>query len=116
VIGEGFTSLTCPAGRAARQTTLGAEGCLERAVLRTDHQINQRTRAIFGLLADRAAKSRFIAGQMAWRSYRRKECESEADIYRGGSAKPVAFADCELARNRAHLRELVAFEQGLRGR
>ena len=48
--------------------------------------------------------------------YRRNECVSEADIYRGGSAKPIALADCELARNRAHLRELVAFEQVLRGR
>jgi len=116
VIEETFTPLDCPAGRAARETTLGAEGCLERSILRTDAKINRRVRTIFRLLSDRGAKRRFVAGERAWHTYRQKVCEGEADIYRGGSAEPVAFASCELERNRTHLRELGAFELVLRRR
>jgi uncharacterized protein YecT (DUF1311 family) len=116
VIKESFSSLPCPAGRAARQTTVGAEGCLEQRILRTDAAINMRVRTILGLVGDRVAKRRFIAGERAWRAYRQKGCETVADVYRGGSAQPLAFASCELARNRTHVRELAAFEEVLRRR
>jgi uncharacterized protein YecT (DUF1311 family) len=109
VIQEGFTHLPCPRGRAAR-TTIGAEGCLEKKILRTDAEINARARAIFRLLYDTTAKKRFRAGERAWLAYRKASCRSVADVYRGGTAGPVAFADCVVSRNRQHVTELAQFE------
>jgi uncharacterized protein YecT (DUF1311 family) len=107
VIEEEFTPLPCPRGRAAR-TTVGAEGCLEKKILRTDARINSQARVIFRLLRDTTAKRRFVAAERAWLAYRRASCTSVADVYRGGSAEPVAFADCVLTRNREHLDELAS--------
>jgi uncharacterized protein YecT (DUF1311 family) len=110
VIREGFTRLGCPATRAARQTTIGVEGCLEEHILRTDREINNRVRSILRLAHDRTQRQLFVAGEEAWHAYRQKACKSEARAFRGGTAQPAAFADCVLARNRSHLRELVDVE------
>jgi uncharacterized protein YecT (DUF1311 family) len=116
VIKESFTPLPCPRSRAARRTTIGAVGCAEQRILRTDRAINARAKSIFGLLRDRTAKRRFIAAEKAWLAYRKANCTSVADIYRGGSAQPVAFATCVGDRNVMHLRELRSFERLLRRR
>jgi uncharacterized protein YecT (DUF1311 family) len=116
VIREQFTPLPCPRSRVARQTTIGAEGCLERRILRTDAGIDARTRAIFGLLRDRTARRRFLVAERAWLRYRRASCRSVADVYRGGTAQPVAFAQCVVDRNRQHLEDLAPFEAFLRKR
>ena len=113
-IKESFTPLGCPSSRAGRQTTVGAEGCLEVRILRIDSLLNVRAKAVFGLLRDRPAKAKFVAAERAWHAYREATCASVADIYRGGTAEPVAVAACKLARNRIHLREVAAFEQSLR--
>jgi len=114
VIKELFTPLPCPSSPAARRTTIGLEGCAERLILRTDTEINARTRAIFRLLRDMTAKKRFLAAERAWLAYRKLSCTSVADVYRGGSAEPVAFADCLVDRNKEHLKELASFERFLR--
>jgi uncharacterized protein YecT (DUF1311 family) len=111
IIRESFTPLACPADPAARQTTLGAEGCTEARILRTDAALNRRIETIFHLLPDRTAKAKFISAESAWLVYRKKACTNVADKYRGGSAQPVLFADCVVARNRAHLGELRALER-----
>ena len=116
VIKEGFTPRPCPRSRAARQTTLGAEACLERQILKTDAAINKQVRSIFGLLLDVLAKRRFVSGEKAWRTYRTKSCVSEADVYRGGTAEPLAFADCVVRRNRQHIADLKYFHATLRMR
>jgi uncharacterized protein YecT (DUF1311 family) len=108
VIKEEFTPLPCPKSRAARETTIGLEGCAEQKILRTDARIDARARVIFRLLRDTTAKRRFAAAERAWLAYRRASCTSVADVYRGGSAQPVAFADCVLTRNREHLDELAS--------
>jgi len=111
VIRESFTPLGCPADPAARQTTLGAEGCTEAKILRTDAALNRRVEAIFHLLPDRTAKTKFVSAERAWLAYRKKTCTNVADKYRGGSAQPVLFGDCVAARNRSHLEELRALER-----
>jgi uncharacterized protein YecT (DUF1311 family) len=116
VIREGFTPLGCPASRAARQTTVGVEGCLEERILSTDREINKRVRGIFRLAHDPTQRQLFVAGEKAWHAYRQKACKSEARGFRGGTAEPAAYADCVLARNRSHLRDLADFEAVLTGR
>ncbi len=114
MIKEAFTPLGCPATRAARQTTVGLEGCAEEKILGLDVALNKRAKSIFSLLRDRTAKSRFVSAELAWRSYRKRACTSAADVYRGGTLEPVAFATCLVAHNRTHLTELSAFDRLLR--
>jgi uncharacterized protein YecT (DUF1311 family) len=115
-IHESFTRLPCPRSRSARRTTIGAEGCAEQRILRTDRLIDIRTNTIFRLLRDTTAKRRFLAAEKAWLAYRKASCTSVADVYRGGSAEPLAFATCVIERNLTHLRELASFERVLRMR
>lgn len=114
VISETFTLLPCP---AKPKTTVHLMGCAERKIIRTNDAINKRVRVIFSLLQDRrsaAAVSRFVRGERAWLDARRAVCRSRADVYEGGSAAPLAFAECEVHENASHLRELRAFERALR--
>jgi uncharacterized protein YecT (DUF1311 family) len=106
VIEERFTPLPCQRGRAAR-TTVGAEACLEKEILRTDSEINARVRRIFRSLPDAIAKRKFVAAEHSWLVYREARCRSVADLYRGGTAEPVLYADCVVTRNRRHLEELA---------
>jgi len=114
VIKERFTPRPCPRSRAARGTTIGAEACLEKRIIRLDAKIDARARAIFRLLRDATAKRRFLVAERLWLGYRAASCTSVADVYRGGSAEPVAFADCLVSRDREHLAELAPFEGFLR--
>jgi uncharacterized protein YecT (DUF1311 family) len=114
VITESFTPLPCP---AKPKTTLDFEGCAEHRIVRSDRAINAQVRAIFALLQRRRSRSaqvRFVRGERAWLVYRRTVCASRADVYEGGSAGPVAFADCEAGINAAHLKELKTFARELR--
>jgi uncharacterized protein YecT (DUF1311 family) len=106
VIAERFTPLPCPRGRAAR-TTVGAEGCLGKEILRTDAEIDARARTMFRSLPDAIAKRKLVAAERSWLVYRDARCRSVSDVYRGGTAEPVLYADCVVARNRDHLRELA---------
>jgi uncharacterized protein YecT (DUF1311 family) len=114
VISEGFTLLPCP---AHPKTTIDLEGCAEHRLVRSDRAINERVRAIFALLGRRrsaAARARFVRGETAWLVYRRAVCASRADVYEGGSAGPLAAAECQADRNAGHLRDIEAFERALR--
>jgi uncharacterized protein YecT (DUF1311 family) len=114
VITEGFTLLPCP---AKPKRTIDFEGCAEHRILRSDKAINHRVAVIFSLLGSRrnaAARVRFVQGERAWLKFRRAVCGSRSDVYEGGSAAPLAFAECEVGKNVAHLRELKAFERALR--
>lgn len=113
-ISESFALLPCP---AKPKTTLDHEGCAERKIIRSDKAINERVNEVFALLKSRrsaAAVARFVRGERAWLAFRRTVCRSRADVYEGGSAGPVAFAECEVQKNASHLTELVAFERDLR--
>jgi uncharacterized protein YecT (DUF1311 family) len=113
-IEEQFTPSPCPRSAAARGTTIGAEACAEQRILRTDAAIDREEAAIFRLLRDVVAKQRFLAAEHAWLDYRKASCTSVADVYRGGTAQPVAYAECVVTRNREHLRELASFQAFLR--
>jgi len=111
VISEGFTLLPCP---AKPWTTLDLEGCAEHKIVSTDAAINKRVAAIFSLLGTRAARARFVRAERAWLERRRNLCQSRADVFDGGSARPVAFAECVADQNVAHLEDLSVFERDLK--
>jgi uncharacterized protein YecT (DUF1311 family) len=110
VIREPFTPLPCPAHPTA---TTEIEGCLERALLRSDRRIDARVAAIYQLLLDARDRVAFAAGERAWLTYRRRSCSAEASAYRGGSAAPLAYLRCQLSRNERHLTDLAAMERAL---
>jgi uncharacterized protein YecT (DUF1311 family) len=103
VIREGFTPLPCP---KSAQTTLALEGCAERAILSTDRKINAQTKVIFRLLRLRRTRVTFEQGEEAWLEFRGSSCTAEASVYSGGSAQPLANANCVVSRNRTHLADL----------
>ena len=108
VISEGFTLLPCP---ATPRSTLDFEGCAQHKILKSDRAINAVAGKIFRQLGTRTARARFVRAERAWLTYRRAACKSRADLFEGGSAAGILFAECVAAKNRAHLRELKAFEQ-----
>lgn len=111
VISEQFTLLPCP---AEPKSTLDFEGCAEHRIVRSDRAINETVRAIYDQLSSsRDAADRFVRGEHAWLTYRRAVCESRADLYEGGSAAAIVFADCVAERNADHLNDVRAFERHL---
>jgi len=113
VIHEPFAAalLPCPVQPAS---TIEIEGCLERALLRSDRLINIRVRALFALLHTNVGRTTFVAGERSWLRYRRSTCTAQATFYTGGTAQPVEFARCEVGRNKTHLADLADIEQVLR--
>jgi uncharacterized protein YecT (DUF1311 family) len=111
VIHEPFTVLPCP---AHPKTTLDLEGCAEKAILKSDKAIDARVKSIWGVLVAGKARTSFAAGEKSWLAYRRSSCSAEASKYAGGTLEPVAFANCEVARNKTHLADLASMLVTLR--
>jgi uncharacterized protein YecT (DUF1311 family) len=112
VIREPFTPLPCP---AHPKTSLAMEGCFEKSILASDRAIDAQAKMIFGHLLP-AARSRFVQSEGLWLRHRRSSCLTEASRYQGGSFQPVAFASCEVSRNRSHLKDLAELRHTLRFR
>jgi uncharacterized protein YecT (DUF1311 family) len=110
VIREPWTPLPCP---AHPNSTVEIEGCLERAVLRSDRRIDAKAATIVSLLRHQSDRAAFVEGEQAWLRYRRRSCSATASVYRGGSAEPVAFLRCEQNRNTRHLTDLLDTERTL---
>jgi uncharacterized protein YecT (DUF1311 family) len=111
VIREPWTPLPCP---THPNSTVAIEGCLERAVLRSDRRIDAKAATIVRLLRHQSDRSAFVEGEQAWLRYRRRSCSATALVYRGGSAEPVAFLRCDQDRNTRHLTDLLETERTLR--
>jgi uncharacterized protein YecT (DUF1311 family) len=111
VISEAFTLLPCP---AKPKSTLDFEGCDQHEIREGDKAINLVARDIYRRLGTRTAQARFVRAEIAWVTYRRAACASRKDLFEGGSASILVFGDCVVAQNRAHLKELKAFDRRLR--
>ena len=110
MIRELFTPLPCPADP---QTTLGLEGCAEKAILRTDRAIDSQVKVVFGLLGSKSARLSFVTGEESWVRYRDASCTAEVSNYAGGSIEPVVYGDCIAARNETHLTDLTGMRKAL---
>jgi uncharacterized protein YecT (DUF1311 family) len=111
MIREPWTPLPCP---TRPTSTVEIEGCLQRAVSRSDYRVDAKTAAIYRLIRRSSDRTAFVEGEQAWLRYRRRSCSATASVYRGGSAEPVAFLRCEQNRNTRHLADLVDTERTLR--
>jgi len=76
-----------------KSNTLGLEACGEQLVLAADKQLNADVTAIFGLLSIRGRED-FIVAQKNWLSYRNADCQSQSDVYLGGTAQGVSYVYC----------------------
>jgi uncharacterized protein YecT (DUF1311 family) len=111
VIHETFTVLPCPQRPV---TTIDLQGCAERALLESNRKINARVDRIFRFLRSKGPRAAFVRGGKSWLNYRRTSCSAEASRFAGGSLRPVAFAHCEVGRNKTHLIDLAQMQLTLR--
>ncbi|HVC24342.1 MAG TPA: lysozyme inhibitor LprI family protein [Acidimicrobiales bacterium] len=109
VIHESFSPLL----PCNRQTTIGAEGCEEHAIVAADERIDREVAVIFSLLHDSAARTRFVHAETTWFAYRVADCASQADIYEAGSEAAVVAASCALYGDTARSADLRRFYEGL---
>jgi uncharacterized protein YecT (DUF1311 family) len=110
VIHEPFTALPCP---IHPDTTIDIEGCQEHRILRTDRAIDVQVKAIFRLLRTQSARLSFVIGEHDWLHYRRASCSAEASHYAGGTAEPIAYLNCSLRKNKAHITDLTIMRKAL---
>jgi uncharacterized protein YecT (DUF1311 family) len=113
VIHEVFSVLPCPRSKAQSETTIGVEGCQEQTIVRSDRKIDALAKLILPRLSDAAAQHRFVTGERAWLAYRTAFCNSQSDLYEGGTAAPLAYASCAITVNSQHLEALTAFHKNL---
>ena len=112
-IDEHFAFGPCP---AKPQTLHELQACSAKTLERLNASINAQARVVFSRLRAPDAKRRFVRGEHAWLAARRAVCSSRTDVYEGGSGALLVFVDCEVAQNRAHLRDLAEFARRLRRR
>ncbi len=108
VIKESFTPLKC----VHDQTTLGIEGCTEQKILKSDASLDSLNAKIFARLTA-SGKKDFITGHNAWFTYRTAYCQSESDVFQGGTLAGIVDADCVANVNVAHVKELKDFWSSL---
>jgi uncharacterized protein YecT (DUF1311 family) len=90
-------------------TTVGQEGCGEREVLAADRQLDADVKVIFHLLGDHAAAHDLVTAQTAWLAYRDEDCNSQSDVYQGGTEQPVAYVYCLAADDVSRRQDLKGF-------
>ena len=106
-IHEPFTPLPCT-GTPATRTTVQLEGCAEQKILKTDKTIDTLDSEIFTQLkAVAGGQSHFIAAHKAWLQYRTAFCRASSDQFSGGTAAPVADANCTVELNNEHIHDLT---------
>jgi uncharacterized protein YecT (DUF1311 family) len=110
VIHEPWTPLACPAHPSS---TIAIEGCLERAVSRSDRVIDEKAATVFRLIKRKNDRATFVSGEHGWLSYRRRSCTAVASVYRGGTAEPIEFLSREKRLNARHIVDLAAAAQVL---
>ena len=82
---------------------------LQLPVLRSDKTLNGLNQSIFSKLFDNRARRDLIAGHKAWLAYRHAFCQSESDVFEGGTEAGVLFATCEAQVNSEHVKDLKTF-------
>lgn len=83
------TKNTCDDAR----TQLDMNVCADKEFKKADAELNRvYNRYMAGL--DDEGKAKLKEAEMAWIKYRDATCESESDIYRGGSMRPMIYSFC----------------------
>lgn len=80
-----------PCGKAQSQGEMNI--CWGNEYKKADMVLNQVYRKLAAML-DEEPKAQLKEAQLAWISYRDKNCAFVADVYKGGSLRPTVFAIC----------------------
>lgn len=113
VIHELFTLLPCPSSPSKRDSTIGIEGCQEHTIVESDSKIDALAKAVFVRFGEPVTRRRFIAAEAVWFAYRQAFCESESEIFRGGSAAVDEFGACAVSVDAQHVKDLTEFDKAL---
>jgi uncharacterized protein YecT (DUF1311 family) len=93
-------------------TTVGMEGCGEHKVLSADRQLNADVKVIFNLTSA-SSRQDFVVAQAKWLAYRTADCQSQSDVYHGGTEQPVVYVYCLAADDGARRQDLKGFFRAL---
>ncbi len=78
---------------ANAQTQFEMNQCAARDYRAANGVLNQTYQRLVAMLNDEE-KSQLKTAQTAWLKYRDSNCEFEADQFKGGSMRPLAYASC----------------------
>jgi uncharacterized protein YecT (DUF1311 family) len=88
------------------------EGCGEHKVLSADKLLNADVKVIFNLTSA-TGRQDFVVAQTKWLPYRNADCQSQSDVYSGGSEQPVAYIYCLAADDSVRRQDLKGFFRDL---
>jgi len=91
-----------------QQTQLGLDGCAATKVLAADRLLNSQIRVVWSVLPS-VGRRDFVNAQAAWARYRTADCESQSEVYAGGSAQPMAYLFCLAADDASRGQDLRGF-------
>jgi uncharacterized protein YecT (DUF1311 family) len=91
-----------------QSTTVGMEGCGEHKVLAADKLLNADVKVVFSLTSGTGRRD-LVAAQTHWLAYRNSDCQSQSDVYSGGTEQPVAYVYCLAADDSARRQDLKGF-------
>jgi uncharacterized protein YecT (DUF1311 family) len=114
VMHEPFPAASCT-GSPSNRSTVGLEMCAEASILASDKKIDTLNAQIFAKLFDNASRRDFVAGHNAWVAYRKSFCQSESDVFKGGTLAGVEYGNCVADTNTEHVKDLSSFLRDLSG-
>ena len=74
-----------------------------------DRRINKEVRLLFNLLSTMSQKRSLVKAEETWLVSRLADCQSESDIYQGGSIAPVQYGLCEVSEDQARSANLYSY-------
>jgi uncharacterized protein YecT (DUF1311 family) len=89
------------------QTNLCSRGDYEKADTEMNLAFKQLIQELAGFETNHSPK--FEEAQSLWLKYRDANCESEADIYKGGSIRPTIYYSCLAALTRERTNRIKLF-------
>ena len=89
-------------------TTVGMEGCGEHKVLSADKLLNADVNVVFNLTSG-TGRQDLVVAQTKWLAYRNADCQSQSDVYSGGTEQPVVYIYCLAADDSARRQDLKGF-------
>ena len=87
-------------------STIDLEACAGRRLLELDRRFDRESDALWPLL-DAPGRRLFARANTTWLDYRAEECGADGRAYLGGTAAPVAYADCENELTAARVSEVT---------
>jgi uncharacterized protein YecT (DUF1311 family) len=107
VPGPAGTKVPCNQG-----TQIGLDGCAYLRLVAADKLLNSDIRAVWAILPS-VDRPDFVAAQSAWLKYRRADCVSQADFFRGGTIQPMEYTLCLAGDDALRRQDLKSFYSSL---